>query len=109
MLSLLLGAAVTAILALAPVYALSHAWGWLLRAQGVLAWSGGQASASVTGWTWWLAPAIAAAVTMALFRHWWATLGTGQHPAAGPGGPGGSAGPRPSRPAWRCSCWPRRC
>ena len=36
-LSLLLGAAVTAILALAPVYALSHAWGWLLRGQGVLA------------------------------------------------------------------------
>ena len=76
-LSLLLGAAVTAILALAPVYALSHAWGWLLRGQGVLAWSGGHASASVTGWTWWLAPAIAAAVTVALFGYWWATLGTG--------------------------------
>ena len=76
-LSLLLGAAVTAILALAPVYALSHAWGWLLRGRGVLAWSGGHASASVTGWTWWLAPAIAAAVTVALFGYWWATLGTG--------------------------------
>lgn len=76
-LSLLLGAAVTAVLALAPVYALSHAWGWLLRGEGVLAWSGGHASASVTGWTWWLAPAITAGVTMALFAWWWATLGTG--------------------------------
>jgi hypothetical protein len=76
-LSLLLGAAVTAILVLAPVYALSHAWGWLLRGRGVLAWSGGHASASVTGWTWWLTPAIAAAVTLALFVRWWATLGTG--------------------------------
>ena len=35
------------ILVLAPVYALSHAWGWLLRGRGVLAWSGGHASASV--------------------------------------------------------------
>jgi hypothetical protein len=76
-LSLLLGAAVTCVLALAPVYALSHAWGWLLRGRGVLAWPGGHASASVTGWTWWLAPAIAAAVTVALFARWWATLGTG--------------------------------
>jgi hypothetical protein len=76
-LSLLLGAAVTAVLALAPVYALSHAWGWLLRGQGVLTWSGGHASASVTGWTWWLAPAIAAGVTIALFVRWWATLGSG--------------------------------
>jgi hypothetical protein len=76
-LSLLLGATVTCILVLAPVYALSHAWGWLLRGRGVLAWSGGHASASVTGWTWWLAPAIAVAVTMVLFAWWWATLGTG--------------------------------
>src|SRR5499427_2216364 len=35
-LSLLLGAAVTAILALAPLYVLGHAWGWLLHEQGVL-------------------------------------------------------------------------
>jgi hypothetical protein len=76
-LSLLLGATVTCILALAPVFALGHAWGWLLRARGVLTWSGGQASASVNGWTWWLAPAVAAAVTMALFLRWWATLGSG--------------------------------
>lgn len=76
-LSLLLGATVTCVLALAPVYALSHAWGWLLRARGVLTWSGGRASASVTGWTWWLAPAVAAAVTLAVFGYWWATLGPG--------------------------------
>src|SRR5215468_11620810 len=47
-LSLLLGAAVTCLLVLAPLYALSHAWGWLLHGQGVLTWSHGQASASVT-------------------------------------------------------------
>ncbi len=70
----LLGAAYRFILALAPLYALGHVWGWLLRAQGVLTWSGGKTSASVTAWTWWLAPAIAAAVTMALFVYWWATL-----------------------------------
>ena len=91
-LSLLLGAAVTAILVLAPVYALSHAWGWLLRGRGVLAWSGGHASASVTGWTWWLTPAIAAAVTMALFVRWWATLGTGGARPRGPAGPLGGLG-----------------
>ena len=84
-LSLLLGAIVTFILAIAPLFALGHAWGWLLRDQGVLTWSGtGGASASVTAWTWWAAPAIAAAVTLALFLYWWATLGSG--------GPGRGAG-----------------
>ena len=73
-LSLLFGAAVTAVLVLAPLYALAHAWGWLLRAQGVLTWSGGKAMASLTAWTWWLAPAIAAAITLALFGYWWFTL-----------------------------------
>jgi hypothetical protein len=76
-LSLLLGAAVTAILALAPLYAFGHTWGWLLHAQGVLTWSGGKASASITAWTWWLAPAIAAAITLALFGYWWSTLVSG--------------------------------
>ena len=33
-LSLLLGAMVTFIVVLAPLYALAHAWGWLLRWQG---------------------------------------------------------------------------
>ena len=77
-LSLLLGAIVTFILAIAPLFVFGHAWGWLLRDQGVLAWSGnGGASASVTAGTWWAAPAAAAAVTLVLFCYWWATLGSG--------------------------------
>ena len=73
-LSLLLGVTVTFTLVMAPVYALSHAWGWLLRAQGVLTWTRTGASASVTAWSWWLAPAVAAGLTLVLFTHWWATL-----------------------------------
>ncbi len=89
-LSLLFGAAVTCLLVLAPLYAFSHAWGWLLHAQGVLTWSHGQASASVTALAWWLAPAIAAGITLILFLYWWGTLvsggpGRGQHRASAVG------------------------
>ena len=77
-LSLLLGSGLTCIAVLAPLYALGHAWGWLLRAQGVLTWSGGTASASVTAWHWWLiAPALAALIMLVLFLRWWATLASG--------------------------------
>ena len=77
-LSLLLGSVLTCLVALAPLYALGHVWGWLLRAQGVLTRSGNTASASVTAWTWWLAvPALAALITLVLFLHWWATLASG--------------------------------
>src|SRR6516165_3423928 len=76
-LSLLLGAVVTCLLVLAPLYAFGHAWGWLLHERGVLTWSHGQASASVTAWTWWLAPAVAAGITFGLFLYWWGTLGSG--------------------------------
>jgi hypothetical protein len=76
-LSLLLGAAVTCLLVLAPLYAFGHAWGWLLHEQGVLTWSEGKASASVTAWTWWLAPVITAGVTLILFLYWWGTLVSG--------------------------------
>src|SRR5215472_188075 len=76
-LSLILGAVVTCLLVLAPLYAFSHAWGWLLHEQGVLTWSHGQASASVTAMTWWLAPAIAAGITLILFLYWWGTLVSG--------------------------------
>jgi hypothetical protein len=76
-LSLLLGAVVTCLLVLAPLYAFSHAWGWLLHEQGVLTWSHGQASASVTAWTWWLAPVIATGITLILFLYWWGTLVSG--------------------------------
>jgi hypothetical protein len=89
-LSLLLGATVTCLLVLAPLYAFGHAWGWLLHEQGVLTWSNGQASASITGWTWWLFPAVAAGITLALFLYWWGTLvsggpGRGQHRASAVG------------------------
>jgi patatin-like phospholipase len=89
-LSLLLGAVVTCLLVLAPLYAFGHAWGWLLHGQGVLTWSHGQASASVTAWTWWLVPAVAAGITFGLFLYWWATLvscspGRGQHRASAVG------------------------
>jgi hypothetical protein len=76
-LSLLLGAAVTCLLVLAPLYAFGHAWGWLLHERGVLTWSHGRASASVTAWTWWLAPAVAAGITLGLFLRWWGTLESG--------------------------------
>jgi len=86
-LSLLFGAVVTCLLVLAPLYALSHAWGWLLHGQGVLTWSHGQASASVTALAWWLPTAIAAGITLVLFLYWWGTLvsggpGRGQHRAS---------------------------
>jgi hypothetical protein len=74
-LSLLLGAMVTFILALAPVYALAHAWGWLLRWQGVLVPSGPHTlTAAVTGLAWWLPSVIAAGIMLALFLFWWLTL-----------------------------------
>src|SRR5689334_18558863 len=74
-LSLLPGAMVTFVVALAPLYALAHAWGWLLRGQEVLVPSGQRtASAAVTGLGWWLAPAIMAGITLVLFGFWWLTL-----------------------------------
>ena len=74
-LSLLLGAMVTFVVVLAPLYALAHAWGWLLRWQEVLVPSGPHAaSAAVTGLGWWLAPAVVAGVTLVLFGFWWLTL-----------------------------------
>ena len=77
-LSLLLGAVVTFIMAIVPLFVFGHAWGWLLRDQGVLTWSKkGGAVASVTAWPWWAAPATAASVTLILFIFWWATLGSG--------------------------------
>jgi len=75
-LSLLLGVVVTFIMVSAPLYALAHAWGWLLRWQDVLVPSGThELTAAVTTASWWLAPAIAAGITLALFALWWLTLG----------------------------------
>ena len=74
-LSLLLGAMVTFIVVLAPLYAVAHAWGWLLRWQEVLVPSGPHAaSAAVTALGWWLPPVIVAVITLALFVFWWLTL-----------------------------------
>lgn len=74
-LSLLLGAIVTFIIVAAPLYAFTHAWGWLLRWQGVLVPSGSRTmTAAVTGTAWWLLPVIAAGVTLVLFAFWWLTL-----------------------------------
>src|SRR5260370_20618199 len=49
-LSLLLGPIVTLLIVAAPLYPFAHAWGWLLRCQGVLVPSGPRAlPAAVTG------------------------------------------------------------
>jgi hypothetical protein len=74
-LSLLVGAIVTFIIVAAPVYAFTHAWGWLLRWQGVLVPSGSRTMMSaVTGTAWWLPSAILAGITLVLFAFWWLTL-----------------------------------
>ena len=74
-LSLLLGAIVTFIIVTAPIYAFTHAWGWLLRWQGVLVPSGPRTmTAAATGTAWWLPSAIGAGITLVLFAFWWLTL-----------------------------------
>ena len=74
-LSLLLGAIVTFIIVTAPIYAFTHAWGWLLRWQGVLVPSGPRTmTAAVTGTAWWLPSVIGAGITLVLFAFWWLTL-----------------------------------
>ena len=57
------------------MYALAHAWGWLLRWQGVLVRSGPHTlTAAVTGLTWLLPSVIAAGIMLVLFLFWWLTL-----------------------------------
>ena len=79
-LSLLFGVATTLLLFLTPLFAASHAWGWLLRSQGVLAFTTAaqthavQATAAVTAGGWWIAPVIAAGLMFLAFLWWWATL-----------------------------------
>jgi hypothetical protein len=75
-LSLILGAFSTFVIVLAPVYAVTHAWGWLLRWQGVLAPAGQDhtMAAGVTGPAWWLPSVVAAGITLILFFYWWGTL-----------------------------------
>jgi hypothetical protein len=77
-LSLLFGVATTLLLFLTPLFAVSHAWGWLLRSQGVLKYTVAahtvQVAAAVTGAGWWIVPVIAAGITFLAFLWWWATL-----------------------------------
>jgi hypothetical protein len=79
-LSLLFGVAVTLLLVLTPLVAVAHAWGWLLRSQGVLTYTVAAHShaqhwtAALTGTTWYIWPVIAAGVTVVIFLWWWVTL-----------------------------------
>ena len=69
-LSLLLGAVATFVIALAPLYAVAHAWGWLLRGRGALVPSGSHTMAApVTGPAWWLPSVIAAGIALVLFGY----------------------------------------
>jgi hypothetical protein len=77
-LAVLLGTMVTFVLAVAPLYVLAHAWGWLLRWQGVLVPSGPRVlAAAAPGLAWWLPSVIAAGITVALLVLWRATLRSG--------------------------------
>jgi hypothetical protein len=82
-LSLLFGVAVTLVLVLTPLFAVSHVWGWILRSQGVLTHTVApgthtqQWSAALTGTSWWIWPVIAAGVTVVTFIWWWITLAPG--------------------------------
>jgi hypothetical protein len=77
-LSLLFGVATTLLLFLTPLFAVSQAWGWLLRSQGVLKYTvaahGVQVTADVTGASWRMVPVIAVGITFLAFLWWWATL-----------------------------------
>ena len=78
-LSLLFGVATTLLLFLTPLFAVSHAWGWVLRSWGVLNYTVAahthtvQVTAAVTG-SAWIVPTAAAGVTFLAFLWWWATL-----------------------------------
>ena len=83
-LSLLLGVVCTFVIALAPVYAAAHAWGWFLRWAGVLvpAPPHGMTAAVTVHW-WWLLPAAAAVLMLAVFLYWWWTIEPGKYAIRG--------------------------
>jgi hypothetical protein len=84
-LSMLLGAVGTFVIVLAPLYALTHAWGWLLRWQHVLIPSGPRAmTAAVTNLGWWLWPVIAGGIVLVAFLFWWGTVEPGARRLGGP-------------------------
>jgi hypothetical protein len=83
-LSLFLGAICTFAIALAPLYAITHAWGWLLRWQAVVIPSGPhRMTATVTNLGWWLPSVIAAGIVLIVFLCWWWTLEPGGRRARG--------------------------
>jgi hypothetical protein len=84
-LSMFLGAIGTLIIVLAPLYAMTHVWGWLLRWQEVVIPSGPRAmTAAVTSSAWWLCPTIAGGITLVVFFWWWGTLEPGGRRPGGP-------------------------
>ena len=83
-LSLFLGAICTFIIVLAPVYAATHAWGWLMHWQGAVVPSGPhRMTATITDLGWWLPSVIAAGVVLVLFFYWWWTLGPNRRSPGG--------------------------
>jgi hypothetical protein len=80
-LSLLLGITVTLLLVLAPVFAVAHAWGWILRSTGTLAYAGSSARSGAPRWTasvsapgWYIYPVLAGGLTVGIFLVFWVTL-----------------------------------
>ena len=89
-LSLLLGVTLTLVLVLTPVFALAHAWGWILRSTGTLAYAPAAGGSATPHWTavvtqpsWWIYPVIAAGVTLVIFLWFWATLAPGPNGGEG--------------------------
>jgi hypothetical protein len=86
---LLLGVAITLLLFLTPVFAVSHVWGWILRSTGTLTYTTAASSgaphwtASVTAVTWWIFPVIAAGVTLFIFLWFRWTLRPGSRQREG--------------------------
>ena len=79
------GRSCTFVIALAPLYALAHAWGWLLRWQDVLVPSGPHAMTAGHRAGLVAVAAIAAGITLIAFGFWWLTLAPGRR-AGGRGG-----------------------
>jgi len=66
-----LGALVMVTVVLAPLYAFSHAWGWLLNWQDVLTRPGPEDVGICARADLGVVPVVAAAIAMALFLSWW--------------------------------------
>lgn len=81
-LSLLFGVVTTLVLVLTPVFAVAHAWGWVLRSARVLTYTvvathhsrTQQWTAALTATSWWIWPVIVAGVAVLVFLWFWATL-----------------------------------